>query len=230
MDSPKDVIIMKILFTLAFFQLLFASAWGQDTLEVIKYFPNTEQISVHYYVLKSDTSIKHGSFTEYFPMSYAQRKGYHGGLSAAYRFVKSEGRYAYGQKNGYWKEYSRVEVLADEGSYKNDLKVGIWKHYACPDRVIEEHDYTSGQDIPLNLHFGCRYPSIAVELGLSGTIHFSYKLNANCTVSDFKVLKSPHKSFTDELTKYFSSFANIPAQPCQCKERQEVSFMRFSLN
>lgn len=221
---------MKKLFTFVFFQFVFANAWSQDTLEVIKHFPNTEQISLHYYVLKSDTSIKHGSFTEYFPMSYAQRKGYHGGLSAAYRFVKSEGRYAYGQKNGYWKEYSAVSVLSDEGSYMNDLKVGIWKHYACPERLVEEHDYTSGQDIPLKLHFGCRYPSIAVELGLSGTVHFSFKLNSDCTVSDFKILTSPHKSFSEELTRHFATFAKAPASGCQCKERQEVSFMIFSLN
>ena len=52
-----------ILLIFAFYTLI--SAFGQDIKEVINKFPKTEQIESKYFVLQSDTTIKHGQFLKF---------------------------------------------------------------------------------------------------------------------------------------------------------------------
>src|SRR6185312_6759070 len=102
--------------------LVSASLHAQNTKKTIK--DKQKNLLTECYVLKSNTDIKEGPYTE---------KALQSGV------VMCEGFYKNNMKDSVWTYYGHrydpviqqsVKFIDSKGSYKNDNKVGIWDFYS----------------------------------------------------------------------------------------------------
>ncbi|MFZ9848470.1 MAG: hypothetical protein ACO3EE_10015 [Flavobacteriales bacterium] len=92
-----------------------------------------------YYVLKSDTSVRHGRYEKYKYNDYLLISGY----------------YKNGKKDSIWNEYSEysLELIAN-GNYVNNEKVGIWKY---PQSGVLEYDHTLNKPLSYDSTFNANF-------------------------------------------------------------------------
>ncbi len=90
---------------------------------------NTNEHNIEYYfVLKSDSTLKHGPY---------RMVNFFGG-----ELIK-KGFYYKGMKDSTWYEYSIWgNFLQASGNYLKDVRVGTWTYYKAKDIVEQKYDYT----------------------------------------------------------------------------------------
>ncbi len=123
---------MKLLIQLSIVLIpLFSQS--QQTRKVTKILDELNKEKEVYYVLSSDTSVKHGSYKQ---IKYKKD-------------VLISGYYKMGAKDSLWSEFDwwgtkngRCKMRCS-GNYSNGKKVGIWKFYNYNGEIVQEYDYDS---------------------------------------------------------------------------------------
>ena len=153
---------MKYIFTIIILTLSLLT-FSQKTEKVKKKF-SVDGITVKekYYVLKSDTSIRHGEYKRYDVLNDLQESGFYkmgvkDSIWKTYilnKYIGSIGYYRNDKKSGVWKYYTNVGtknpnydkksplIMTKHGSYSNDSLVGIWNYYKAGE-LEQKFDYSS---------------------------------------------------------------------------------------
>jgi protein TonB len=99
--------------------------FGQETKKVTvkNDFPDSKEV---FYVLKSDNSIKHGSYEIRYNISGVRITGY----------------YKNGIKDGFWTEYRKDGNKKNEGLYEGENRIGVWNFYDKNGVLEQKYDYT----------------------------------------------------------------------------------------
>jgi TonB family protein len=185
---------------------------GQQTVQLTAVKEKTFDKEV-YSVLKSDTTIKQGSYR----------------LFTLGNELKQEGFYKNGQKDSSWTEYQWVgknKVLKAKGCYQQDVKTGIWEFYnfkglpeqrydysrkeltfCQPDDSLREYQllldtgtlktkldrppvYIGGTATLLDeINLNIKYPDIAVENDIVGMVYIAFTIDKTGKTSNYRVLK-----------------------------------------
>ena len=221
MELSNDKMQMKLIFfiiSLIFFQSLL---FGQKTKTVTIKFPQSNQVSECYSVLKSNPNIKHGTYISYFHVSEYEQKQIKAKNISIYDFARDSGNYVNGLKDG-----SRIEFPSifkkNVGSYKNgkkvmiwstfigkykvsnfdydeNKKVGIWITFIEDGKIIERFDYDKNKSITPLLMPECQYPTSCKENGIDGIVILSYNINSDCSITNINVIKSVTVEMSDSV-------------------------------
>ena len=113
---------MKLLL-LAFFLLSVTGIYAQETERKKNRLKNGDV--EEFFVLKSDNSVRHGSY---------ERKG---------EFNRTIGEYKNGLKEGMWTEYSKGSRLRSRGAFTNNVQTGVWKFYNWEGELEQEYNFTT---------------------------------------------------------------------------------------
>lgn len=179
---------------------------GQQTKKITKIVDELNKKSEIYYVLSSDTTVKHGSYKQ---IKYKKD-------------ILISGYYKMGVKDSLWSEYDwrgtkngRCKIRCS-GLYSKGIKIGIWKFYNYNSEIVQEYDYDSkkiisstekkseeeseviinsdtikikldtpvsfiGANVMKNHYFfkNLEYPDSAFEKGLSGKVIVSFYVDKN---------------------------------------------------
>ena len=127
-------------------------AMGQDTKKVVRYSADSVYTE-EYYVLKSDETIKHGSYLKIgwsnLPVESGEYKNnLKEGVWTTYfsgsEEIHSLGEFSKGKKSGYW-IYNRLKngILfpKGKGNYKNGDKSGVWEFYSKTGKLIQKYNF-----------------------------------------------------------------------------------------
>ncbi len=80
-----------------------------------------------YDVLKSDISVKHGSFKKISSNNYTEIEGY----------------YHYGKKDSTWTTYFKgSDQIKSQGTYKNDERIGEWRFYSGAGQLLQIYNFS----------------------------------------------------------------------------------------
>ena len=139
-----------------------------------------------YYVLKNDTSIRHGLY-----------------LKTAFGKTVCSGQYTNGKQTGVWNlnsdnetgdiiyNFDKEEVISGKSRYKDTCKLydrpPIWL-------INEEFSYRLLANV-------IRYPQYAKENGLMGTVILSISIDSCGKPTKFEIFKSVEKSVDDEAMR-----------------------------
>jgi TonB family protein len=118
---------------------------AQETKEVVVKNADARYVE-RFSVLKSDTTIKHGTY---------RRMDFFGGAPQLL------GSYKMGKKNGRWQEFSIWDVfLAALGNYTDDKRTGLWTFYSKLNVKEQEYDYTQKKLVYFAKDVNVRYTVI----------------------------------------------------------------------
>lgn len=117
---------------LLLFPLLLAGAETKKVTYQYLY-PQMKEI---FYVLKSDTTVRHGPYQL---------------LSNGKPLVL--GSYNMGKKDSLWTQYNQKGVLRCRGSYENDKREGIWEYYDNNAQLEQKIDFTKNEVIAYRTSF-----------------------------------------------------------------------------
>ncbi len=200
--------------------------FAQPTLEVTKTFYKSKQIYEHYFVLISNPQIKHGPFVSYKQMTKDEWKAYKMGKLDINDFIMYRGLYVQNKKDSVW--YEKGQLC----TYKNGKKSGIWTEAVESGQVILRYDHDKQLQLEPIFNIQLRYPAMERENGIEGSVIVSFLVNEDCTLSDFKIIKSLSKSCDEEVLHAMQLFAKYhkayPTKTCENK-RMDKTF-RFSLS
>lgn len=200
----------------------------QETKLVEKKFINSKQIFESYYVIKSDGLTKHGEYVAYFMVMDKYHEDVKNGKTTSDYFIKEKGNYINGTKDGEWIEYSSPQRIKTQGKYLNDKKVGIWRTYKGS--VIEQYDYDNNSKLQPIINVYPKYPEIARENDIEGTVVIAYEVSDDCSISNIIVTQSlsPEcdKSVLEAMTKYEQLLKEYSVA---CSAGQETKEFRFTL-
>lgn len=85
-----------------------------------------------FYVLKSDTSVRHGSY---------QRLGFNDEIILS-------GNYRDGKKDSLWVEFLRFStIILSKGFYRDGEKIGIWEYYDNKGQIQLKYNYDNKQSV-----------------------------------------------------------------------------------
>jgi len=134
-------------YLLALLLFLPAFAFAQKTKKVKIKNESAGTIEI-FYVLKSDRSVRHGSYVK---MNSRKNK-------------IETGFYKLGERDSIWTEYSKWggdKIAA--GQYTNEEKSGPWEFYDSKGKVIQRYDYTS-KEVVFDINFEdeekLKYPQV----------------------------------------------------------------------
>lgn len=113
---------------IVFFSMLTCTVAHAQTTRVTN-IDTASNMKEKYCVLKSNKSIKEGSYSAYNP--YDEK-------------LLTEGFYKNNLKDSVWKEYG-YKGLIETGAYKNGRKVGIWNAYDSKGDAVLQYDYTNSK-------------------------------------------------------------------------------------
>jgi hypothetical protein len=189
-------------------------AFGQDLKKVISYHSGSKQIKEIYYVLQNNTSVKQGSYLEYYRI---REDDYLKLNSNEYDslLLKTKGEYQNGMRQGSWTLYNRPiknnseyhrGSISEQGFYKFDKKVGIWQIHQ--NYVIEQYDYDKQKFIEPIFNFFLTYPPMAIENQIEGDDIVGYIINSDCSFSDIQVI-SGHEYLSEEAINYVKFKENL---------------------
>lgn len=189
--------------------LIFCSAlvYGQETIKktVSRANQNYKEI---YYVLKSDTTILHGSYTKLTNLNRVQIEGF----------------YKNGAKDSIWTEYSLSQKKIKKGKYQADKKVEDWDFYDAEGKLDQCIDFTTNSvlyfkdndkkftiignadpkkvkldqpplyaegkmDIIKIINSNIRYPANAVNNNVTGTVEITFTIDSIGKTSNYRVTK-----------------------------------------
>ncbi|UOQ53558.1 energy transducer TonB [Hymenobacter cellulosivorans] len=225
----------------AAFTLLLASltapllSLGQETKKVTNY--STTPISNEvYYVLKSDKSVKHGSYTLYRGRQLA---------------LATQGHYTQGRKDSIWTSYDwNGTTVVAKGAYQNDQRTGLWEFYTSKGELEQKYDYDARQMVYLRpgknkslsvtlreptasgqtwpdvapVYIGgssaisnqlmlMRYPVQAMRNGVSGSVQVAFIIAKDGTCSDYHVTQGIGAGCDEEALRIVQGLSNgwLPA-------------------
>lgn len=210
--------------------------FGQVTKKVTIKYKNSRFKEV-YYVLKSNKTIRHGSY---------QKLGYKDA-------VRIQGYYKNGQKDSIWTEYNRDGInKKSQGFYSKDEKINVWEFYDFKGVLEQKYDFTKNEilyyqldekgkilehkiingfdtiivklDRP-TLYIGgssnmlvpvsnnIKYPKMAKEKGVSGSVYISFTVDNTGKAINHKVFKGIGSGCDEEALRVVRKIPNnwLPA-------------------
>jgi len=205
---------------------------AQDTKLVTRKGGKPQQVSARYHVLRTNKKVKHGVYEVYFHRTQEQIKAIKKDRDSLVRYLKIRGAYVNGKKHGRWTEYSKPGVVYAEGQYDRDKKVGIWRTAKAGSEVMERYDFDNRKKLEPEINVHISYPPSARENGIQGTVKVEYRLNADCSISDVKVIQSVKGGCDAEavrcLEKYFRYMKEYGA-PRVCETKTDTFQVVFRL-
>lgn len=185
--------------------------YGQETIKKTRrLFPS--YLMETYFTLKSDESIRHGSYQKFNSQGVVLVNGY----------------YKNGQKDSIWNEYDMTGKFIKSGSYKADKMVGLWNFYDYEGALEQSYDFStnkllyyklSSKDIDKQyviitpegfkkvkldrppLYIGgsgaifnqiaskLKYPILAAELRVMGTVEIGFLIDSNGKTSNYRIIE-----------------------------------------
>jgi len=164
-----------------------------------------------YYVLKSDQSVKHGSYQERIKKE-----------------LRISGFYKNGKKDSLWTEYYSADKMKTRGMYTQGKPSGIWEYYDYDGTLDQKYDistkeivfyktnqsikdiefkvfsktdttktklerpplYRGGESIPLRyMRDNLRYPKNAMNNGVTGTVLIAFTIDTDGMTSNYRIAK-----------------------------------------
>jgi hypothetical protein len=110
-----------LIFLMAVYPLFLAA---KETKKIVRerIFPKLSEI---YYVLKSDTTIRHGSYK-----------------AGTMTKILVEGQYNMGFMDSIWTEYNLERKVISKGRYKKNKREGIWEFFNDKGEIEQKIDFT----------------------------------------------------------------------------------------
>ena len=145
---------MKLILTLTII-ILTINVFGQKTKKIKHKIEDSWQ-KEEYYVLKSNTDIKHGNYKELGSKNSVITNGYYknnkkDSIWTEYFYrtdkIKTQGNYLKDLKTGLWVYYGKLgsENIIKKGEYKENKKVGIWEYYNKNNELYQKYDYSKNE-------------------------------------------------------------------------------------
>jgi TonB family protein len=176
-----------------------------------------------YYVLKSDKTIKQGTYSKYNNLNN----------------LILEGEYSDNYKSGLWEIYSNDGILKMKGAYEKCLKTGIWDYFNAENKIIQKFDFSNKKltffeefefeeddfeivskdnvanlnlerpplylggkiSILKNIYTNISYPNIARENGIQGTVEIRFTVNKDGKLSNYTILKNVAGGCSEEALR-----------------------------
>lgn len=200
----------KLLIILACFPIILYSQ--KVKLKQIQ-FINSEVIKEEYYVLKKNKKLKHGDYKSYFKNGQ----------------LKENGIFLNNVKDGEWKIYNSGRELKirmyKKGRKISEKKVGLWKKAEYENgQVIIKCDYDNNKSLDTLIRVNIKYPIIARENGVEGTVKFKVKINENCEFEELTTIKAIGAGCEEEVIKSLKKVLQLIKKynPKQCTEIGKV--------
>ena len=207
-----------------------AASYAQETKLIVNYFPRSKQVAERYTVLKSNRTIKHGSYAAYFRMSKKDYEGFQMGVLKLEDFVKIKGGYQLGKKGGEWEEYIQPQVLKSKGNYHGDKKIGVWFIAHEEAQVIERFDFDRQQKLHPIFQIKVGYPENARKAGQTGTISLSFQTYPDCTVSNITLLQTASPALDNAAMEWMKKYATyLKHYGVNCIEKIDTQVLVFNL-
>jgi hypothetical protein len=219
--------MIKILF---FSILSVTTLLSQETALFERKFEGTNQIAERYYVLKSNKTIKHGSYVKYFQIPTYYSKAEKKQLDLEH-FVAIKGNYKNGKRDGEWVEFNNQGKFRTKGSYANEKKIGVWQTAKENGQVIENYDFDNSKMLKPIIKVDVSYPAIARDNGIEGgKVKVSYKINADCSVSDIVVLQALSSEFSSVVVNVLKRKSELQMRYGEtCEAKADVYEINFRL-
>lgn len=186
--------------------LLCKPTWAQKVETVVSKQGKPKQVIERYSILRSDKTTRHGPYNSYFHLTEAQRRAVRKGQDSLVRYVRQRGAYVMGKKHGEWAEFSSPGVLHIKGCYEQGRRTGIWLSAKEGGEVLERYDYSTGQKLTPEIRIKVRYPPIARDLGIQGTVIIGYEAQADCSMVKVEILQSVGASCDQEAIRILQTF------------------------
>lgn len=230
----KTKLIMKLFVQLSIVLIPLLSQ-GQQTKKITRIIDELNSKSEVYYVLSSDTSVRHGSYKQ---IMYKKD-------------ILISGYYNMGVKDSLWSEYvwrgtknGRCKIRCS-GNYSNGKQIGIWKFYNYNGELVQEYDYETkkiisstekkseeesvvvmnsdtiklkldtpvsfiGANVMKNHYFlkNLEYPHSAIEKGLSGKVIVSFYVDQNGVASGHFIKDKIGNGFDEAAIKAVKQIPN----------------------
>jgi len=186
--------------------LLCWPSWGQRIKTVVIKKGRPKQVTEQYSILRSDKATRHGPCISYFYLTEKQRRAVRKGRDSLARYVRQRGAYLMGEKHGEWAEFSSPGVLHIKGHYEQGRKAGIWLTTKEGGEVLERYDHSTGQKLTPEIHVKVRYPTVAREFAIQGTVVISYEVGANCLLTKMGIIQSVSAACDQEATRVLQTF------------------------
>ena len=203
--------------------------FGQESKEVKVKFPKSKQVMESYFVLKANPDIKNGKYTRFYKTSK---------INEAKIFIKEEGIYQNGLKNGKWTYYrhpsqNRQGETSSVEFYNNGNKTGVWEthKYENGDHIIQKFDYDQKTEIETEIFIELKYPPIASELGIEGDVIVKFNIKSDCTFENIKIIKSLDTDCDNEVLRRFNRLNELQKKygNNKCEEKEVTTTVKFSL-
>ncbi|AEE50184.1 energy transducer TonB [Haliscomenobacter hydrossis] len=197
---------------------------------MIQCFPRSKQVAERYSVLKSDRTVKHGSYVAFFKMSEKDYERFQMGVLKLEDFVKIKGNYQLGKKGGEWEEYIQPQVLKTKGNYLGDKKIGVWFTAREEAQVIERYDFDLQKKLRPIFQIKVVYPENARKAGHMGTISLSFQTSSDCTVSNITLLQSASPALDNAAMIWMKKYAvYLKNYGVECTEKIDTQIVVFNL-
>jgi TonB family protein len=219
-------------FKITLFVLLHFCVAAQETRYYYQVFPQSNQVSYGYYILKSNKNVKHGEYISYFRAPRQHYKSIRNNPDSVAHYIWKRGNYVNGKKHGEWVEYRSPGVLQSKGVYDMDKKTGLWLQSRENGEVLEKYNYTTRQRQTPDIQIPVHYPPKARKAGVQGTVEIEYRLQADCSVTETRVIQSVSAECDREAMKNLLKFYAFlkkygPANGCEAKT--DTFVVKFNL-
>ena len=219
-------------FTITLFVLSHFCMAAQETTHYSQVFTRSNQVCYSYYVLKSNKNVKHGEYVSYFRVPGQHYRSIRNNPDSVAHYVWQRGVYVNGKKHGEWVEYRSPGVLQSTGAYDKGKKTGLWLQSRENGEVLEKYDYTTRQRQTPDIRIPVHYPPKARKAGIQGTVKIEYRLQADCSVTETRVIQSVSADCDREAMKnllklygYLKKYG--PANGCEAK--MDTFVVKFNL-
>jgi hypothetical protein len=204
-NTMKRLIIFTLFIGLIYFHLP-----GQSVKVILSYFPNSKQIREKYFVIKQSQDLRHGIYTLYYKINESIYLKLQNKDSST---IKERGVYSYGFMVNNWNEYYPPKVTTDKvllgplkqkGQYIANLKSGIWIQYKSNGEKSKVDTFLFKPNE--NWMYGELYNYLVINKLNPKTecsVIVQYRLKEDCSIQDFKVIKSCGNGIDECLSEYF---------------------------
>ena len=228
-------------------------SFSQETVEVVKKFNGSSQISEVENVLKSNPSIKQGFYISFYKISDEAFKKNEKIPLEDRPNIQSTGYFKSNLKDSTWTEYynylyktngDSISRIKETGNYKHGNKIGIWIEFfnTADGMVMRKYNYTThslvGKPIPY-IHVGVNYPPHALDSAIQGTVEIKYHVNKECIVDSILVVKGVGGGCTkiciQRINEYWESIKGALQKyyrqnsPCD-KDKSIIQQFNFKMN
>ncbi len=187
----------------AFFLLTLplVNIFAQDTKVVaIPFNKSCPHLREQFSVLVSEPTVRHGNYASFYPITKPECDSLKTGKNTSSDYIRLTGAYENGKKQGKWTEFYKnatkksLKDTISTGFYVADKKVGIWKEQ-LETGIVQVVDYDKNLliDIYFSLGYGVKYPAMARENNIEGTVIVQYFRSKNGDAVDLKIVKSLEK-------------------------------------